>query len=523
MYRLIFLNGRLKGRRVAVQQGNLLIGRDASCQIDVQEDDEISRQHALLEQRADGVWVRDLGAMNKTEVNGVPVDEALLKHGDILEVGRTQFEFQLMETPVARQGSRRRFSGVQFLTVAAIVAVFVLQGLFMFLQVFQGSKVKTSAPRVEAETAELEPELQRALDLRVAESNVSGVVQATNAPTSVKDEVAELRSAVADLRGQIDEVAPPVEEPAKETPPVEDVPPARPAQPDVVETPFPVREQPPPLVEVPAPPPARPEVDDPLIVRAKELLETARAEIVKSNLVAADQMLERIQVMSPDFIPAYVERAGLYEKRAMLNKAGEQWALVMERSKGTPMYATATAERQRLAQAEVTITTTRRHLDERPVSQQLPRLVRIASIDRERFPGNKEYDEMRLVRVNLKPRSSEGSLSDGSVEVKVSFYDRVIATGEVVPARATTPEEPMMVEGPWPAGAARSVTATYILKRGFRQEEEKVTGQKRMYEGFRAQVFYRGELQDEDAQPKTLLKVETPEPKADANAPVPMR
>ena len=89
MYRLIFLNGALKGRRVAVQQGSLLIGRDPSCQLDLQDDEKVSHQHAVLEQRGDEVWIKDLESLNKTEVNGQVIQEVCLKPGDRIEIGRT--------------------------------------------------------------------------------------------------------------------------------------------------------------------------------------------------------------------------------------------------------------------------------------------------------------------------------------------------------------------------------------------------------------------------------------------------
>ncbi|MBW7909205.1 MAG: hypothetical protein H3C50_09890, partial [Kiritimatiellae bacterium] len=54
MYRLSFLNGRLKGRRVTVQQGVLLIGRDSSCEVELSDDALVAHQHIQLETRKDG-------------------------------------------------------------------------------------------------------------------------------------------------------------------------------------------------------------------------------------------------------------------------------------------------------------------------------------------------------------------------------------------------------------------------------------------------------------------------------------
>lgn len=521
MYRLIFLNGPHKGRRVAVQQGALLIGRDPSCQLDLQEDDQVSHRHAQLEQRADGVWLTDQGALNKTEVNGQPVDEVRLNPGDRIEIGRTQFEFQLIETVAT--GGRRRVSQVQVLTFVAIGLVFAVQGLFMFIQFARNPAPPPAVPAPSSlATNELEPDLQRALALR-AESNPPPAGPVTGSVTSVQAEVAELRAAVAGLREQLgglesSSVTGPVPEtavsPAPEGVSTTVVATAVPEPPSATEENFPVREPPPPLIDVPVEQPARPVEVDPLMERAEQLLELARQDVARSNLTGADQLLERIQVMAPDYLPAYIERAKLYEKRAMLNKAGEQWALIMEKSKGTPLYATAAAVRQRLAQAEVAVSTTRKTLEERPLAARLPRRIRIMSVDRERFPQGKEFDEMRLVRVNLKARPGEDEVDVDQVEVRVYFYDRIIGTGLVEPTGATVPDEPLRPEGRWLAGEARSLTATYILKKGFRQDEQQRTGQKRIYEGYRVQVYYRGELQDEDAQPRALLKMELPAPAA---------
>ncbi len=540
MYRLIFLNGRHKGRRVAVQQGALLIGRDPACQLDLAEDEQVSHRHAVLEQRGGAIWIKDLGALNRTEVNGQPVEEAQLKPGDRIEIGRTQFEFQLIET--APSGSRRRISQVQVLTFVAIGLVFAVQGLFMFIQFARGP-AQVPAAAGEA-TADLEPDLQRALALRNEGQPAAPAVTAE--VVSVEKEVAELRAAVAGLRDQVGDLAVtttpaavqvgdlavttmPAAVAVEATVPSEAVAPevtpavlaeAEPAGTPAVaqaEEPFPVREEPPPLIDVPEAPPARPVEEDPLTARAEEMLALAKEDILRSNLIGADQLLERIQVMAPEYLPAYTERAKLYEKRAMLNKAGEQWALIMDKSKGTPLYATAAATRQRLAQAEVAISTTRKSLDERQANR-LPRRIRIVSVDRERFPGSKEFDEMRLVRVNLKSRPGESELDTEHLEVRAYFFDRVIGQDQVQLTEGTVPEQPLRLEGQWPASGARSVTATYILKKGFRQEEEQRTGQKRIYEGYRVQVYYKGELQDEDAQPRALLDEELPAPTESASA-----
>jgi pSer/pThr/pTyr-binding forkhead associated (FHA) protein len=55
----------------------------------------VSRLHCrLTADRADRLFVDDLGSTNGTLVNGQRVDHAVLKAGDTLGVGRVQFQVQ---------------------------------------------------------------------------------------------------------------------------------------------------------------------------------------------------------------------------------------------------------------------------------------------------------------------------------------------------------------------------------------------------------------------------------------------
>lgn len=59
----------------------LVIGRGDECDI-VLEGDGVSREHAAIENSSDGVFLRDLGSINGTFVNGNQVREAVLYPGD---------------------------------------------------------------------------------------------------------------------------------------------------------------------------------------------------------------------------------------------------------------------------------------------------------------------------------------------------------------------------------------------------------------------------------------------------------
>ena len=82
------------GRRVTVGSKPLVIGRLPECDV-VLPDSNVSRRHAEVQRRGDGVFVTDLGSTNGTKVNGAPVREQLLSSGDEISVGSTKLVFEM--------------------------------------------------------------------------------------------------------------------------------------------------------------------------------------------------------------------------------------------------------------------------------------------------------------------------------------------------------------------------------------------------------------------------------------------
>ena len=72
----------------------LVIGRLPECDV-VLPDSNVSRRHAELRRKGDGVFVTDLGSTNGTRVNGTPVREQLLASGDEISVGSTKLVFEM--------------------------------------------------------------------------------------------------------------------------------------------------------------------------------------------------------------------------------------------------------------------------------------------------------------------------------------------------------------------------------------------------------------------------------------------
>lgn len=494
MYRLVLLTGKSKGRRLAIKDASVVAGRDADCQIQLADDDEVSRRHAVFEQREDGgVYVKDLGATNEILVNDKPVKEARLNHGDRVELGNTVLQFQSIIHTESETG--RRTSHTQGLTAAAVTLIILSQIVFLLFLVLRHKEVmsvpeKTAADdtpppvvlvepaKVEDSEADTMAEAEALLRRKEEESSARAAAAApVEAPPEVSQDIRQLRAEVADLRQQVEGITEPQEpEPAG----------AADAPPEPV-----------------APQPA----EDPLIIRAQAMLDQAATEIARMNLVQADEKLARIQLMAPDFIPAYIERAKLHERRGMLKQAGEQWTEVLNRSGGTPLYEQAAAERIRLARAEMT------QRAAPPVAEtgaarvpagRLPRRVRIVDVKQERFPRNDQFEEMRILTVYMKPRPGEKDIDAYNLYVAVTFFDENTDTRQVRPTRAVVPKDALRVDGDWQANQQKSVTAAYIVPRGFRDEERTKFDENMMYMGYVVQVYYRQELQDVEARPKTL-------------------
>jgi len=128
MYRLVYLTGELKGKRLAITEDKVSAGREPDCAIQI-PDDEASRKHALFEKRDDGIYIKDLGSTNELLVNGQIVDEALLQHGDKIEFGKTVIQFQGIVH--AESIKTRRTSKTQAITAAAVFVIIAGQVLFL--------------------------------------------------------------------------------------------------------------------------------------------------------------------------------------------------------------------------------------------------------------------------------------------------------------------------------------------------------------------------------------------------------
>lgn len=94
---LTVVNGAQKGHNHRLQiVSSAIIGRLPSCELCLDDDAEISAQHAVLRVADNRLMVRDLRSTNGTLVNGVPIhNEYPLRNGDLLLLGRTELRVNL--------------------------------------------------------------------------------------------------------------------------------------------------------------------------------------------------------------------------------------------------------------------------------------------------------------------------------------------------------------------------------------------------------------------------------------------
>jgi DNA-binding winged helix-turn-helix (wHTH) protein len=105
-----FLACRLewKQRRVALEEGEHLIGRDLDAAVCVQ-DASVSRQHARLRISGDAVTLEDLGSKNGTFVNGHPLTSVSpVSDGDEITLGSVRVIFRLLQRQPSTQTVVRR-------------------------------------------------------------------------------------------------------------------------------------------------------------------------------------------------------------------------------------------------------------------------------------------------------------------------------------------------------------------------------------------------------------------------------
>src|SRR3989304_7085595 len=83
-------NGSLSGNQIHLEEGFLVLGRSHDCHLRFhsEQDRGVSAHHALIRLDSDGYRLIDQKSTNGTLLNGKFVEQALLRSGDIIQLGR---------------------------------------------------------------------------------------------------------------------------------------------------------------------------------------------------------------------------------------------------------------------------------------------------------------------------------------------------------------------------------------------------------------------------------------------------
>lgn len=90
---LTVVDGPAAGVQFVLNQFPLRIGRGDDAQIRLEADQRISRRHAELYLQGTDVYIRDLGSMHGTSVNGAVITSRSLHSGDRITLGDTVLQF----------------------------------------------------------------------------------------------------------------------------------------------------------------------------------------------------------------------------------------------------------------------------------------------------------------------------------------------------------------------------------------------------------------------------------------------
>jgi diguanylate cyclase (GGDEF)-like protein len=89
---LVVIYGLELGKKYNLNSASLVVGRSSKCDIQIDQE-SISRNHSKIVNTGKSILIRDLGSTNGTYVNDEPVDEYVLRDGDLIKIGRTIFKF----------------------------------------------------------------------------------------------------------------------------------------------------------------------------------------------------------------------------------------------------------------------------------------------------------------------------------------------------------------------------------------------------------------------------------------------
>lgn len=95
------------GNRYPITKGRTVIGRGSEADVTL-DDTGASRRHVEVQWDGRRARIKDLGSTNGTQLNGVPVSEAILEPDAVITIGRTNIIFRVLPQAAAVNSSAGR-------------------------------------------------------------------------------------------------------------------------------------------------------------------------------------------------------------------------------------------------------------------------------------------------------------------------------------------------------------------------------------------------------------------------------
>jgi len=96
--RLVIIAGANRGAIVWLEKSEILIGRETTCEVCLR-DEAVSRKQCAVKADKGSFLIVDFSSRNGSFVNGVPICEKVLQHGDKIRIGATELVFLANDEP----------------------------------------------------------------------------------------------------------------------------------------------------------------------------------------------------------------------------------------------------------------------------------------------------------------------------------------------------------------------------------------------------------------------------------------
>jgi pSer/pThr/pTyr-binding forkhead associated (FHA) protein len=475
IYQLVILNGERRGERITVTREPMIIGRDETCAIRF-DDPEIAPTHAELSQKPEGLFIRDLGSMNRLMINNRAVREVHPQHGDVIEVGQTRFMVQFRdhtESPREEDDEPRLVTrwlkrvGVLLLAVGLLYAMMQCRPTLpdqppIPVRPTRPTPSRTNAAiRTQVHVPQPEAALDPSMPAPAAEPEVpkspspSSPPPDTNAALNVKPAAREPVPAAPVA------IAPSATNPSPELSTANAI---IIAQQEIQE--------------------AERELLDSKI---RDMMEEAQNLASNKGPAAAEQVLMAIEALKPDFLEASAARAAMLEEQGKLDPALMIWERLRRKAPvNTPLAIQVETKLKKLTRA-------RNQLVFPFVGR-----IKIVGVDLNKALGRDPSRSGQILSLRLVATELQPEIDPEAVRVEMRFYDQDVQTEKIIPTDAKVSIAPLAAPGPWRATEEKTVDASYAAAPGTTN-----TPAARYY-GYVIRVRYYGALQDERIQPGDL-------------------